>query len=235
MKKSIVIVAGVVALGGFAYLGNQLRAQPQQPFNGAPMTTAPQMPPAVTRVAVFNINQVIRNYVKFKIFEQQRAQEIQEVNKNVDAIKAQLAMKQTEASKPETTQARKEQLEKEYRDLQRNLQDLGEEAKARLAKKQMDYLIQTYKEIQEAAAAYARVRNIELVMHYSDAIGNDVWQPQFFVRKLESGACYPMYMHPGLDITQALTDMLNSRVAQSAVPQQPTAPPVQPAGFQQQR
>lgn len=218
MKRTIVLLAGVATLGGAVYLGNQLWAQ-QQGAPGIPQTA--QMQPAVTRVAVINLGQVIRNYVKFQNFEQTMNARKAEVRKQIDTTNNNLTALQAEAAKPDTASARRDQIEKQMRDLQRQLQDYTEDSKQQLSKAEFDHLVQTFKEVQDACAAYARPRNIEMVLHYTDAIGTDQFLPQFFARKLQNGACYPLYTHPSLDITGEVTNMLNSRVAQApAAPQQ---------------
>jgi Skp family chaperone for outer membrane proteins len=218
VKRTIAFLAGVATLGGAVYLGNQLWAQPQANPGVPP---GAQMPPAVTRVAVVNLGQVIRNYVKFQNFEATMNSKKAEVRKNIDGINNRLTALQAEAAKPETPTARREQIDKEMRELQRQAQDYTEDSKANLSKAEFDHLVQTFKEVQEAVTAYARTRSIELVLHYTDAIGTDQYLPQFFARKLQNGACYPLYAHPSLDITSEVTNMLNSRVTQATAAPQP--------------
>lgn len=222
-KRTIGILAGLAALGGVIYLGNQLRAQQQlnPQLQGG---VQPQVAPAVTRVAVLNLGQVIRNYVKFKSFETDMNNRKAGFRKQLDDMNNLLVAKQAEIAKPDTLQQRREQLDKEARDLQRRMQDFGEDAKQQLAKVEFDQLVQTYKEVQDAVSAYAKVRNIEMVFHHSDAIGTDAWLPQFFTRKLANNACIPIYTHPSLDITNDITNMLNARVASTMPPAAPTAP-----------
>src|SRR5262249_24060311 len=144
-----------------------------------------------------------------------------EVRKALDDTNNRATTLQAEAAKPETTSARREQIDKELRDLQRRAQDYAEENKAQISKMDFDQLVQIFKEVQEAVTAYARPRNIEMVLHYTDAIGTDQSLPQFFTRKLSNGACYPLYTHPSLDITNEVTNMLNSRVGGQATAPQP--------------
>src|SRR5207248_5484735 len=157
VKRTIANLAGAVTLCAAAYLGSQLWAQ--QPVNqGVPQGMVQSVPPAVTRVAVINLGQVIRNYVKFKNFEAAVNGQKAEVRKRLDDMNNRLMALQAEASKPETASARRDQIDKEVRDLQRRAQDMGEEAKAQISKQEFDHLVQTFKEVQDAVAAYARPR-----------------------------------------------------------------------------
>jgi hypothetical protein len=54
-------------------------------------------------------------------------------------------------------------------------------------------------------------------MQYTDATGADFYTPANFQHKLTNRACMPMYVDPRLDITNEVTQMLNSKVA-SATP-----------------
>lgn len=239
MKRSIGIVVGIMTVGGVIYLGSRLFAQapppplrPQPGVPTAPMTPMTPMTPAAqpapvahSHIALINLGQVIKNYTKFKNLQAEVGAEGQKIQKELDGKKALATSKQNEAADPKTPPARREQLEKEIRDLQRQGQDLADDAKNRLGKMEYDRLVQTYKEVQEAVSAYARSRNIELVMHYTDGIGTDAYLPQIFQRKLSNGACFPMYMSPGLDITQDITNMLNQRFAAVAPPAVPAPGP----------
>jgi Skp family chaperone for outer membrane proteins len=226
MKRTIGILTTVVALGGCVYLGSHLRAQ-------QPAAPGAAVQPAVTRVAIINLGQVIRNYVKFKNFEQYLNGQRAQYRQKMEGMSNLLQTKQALLAKPETSQVDREKIEREARDLQRQMQDLKEDAQEHVSKQEFDQLVQMYKEVQDAVAAYARVRNIEMVLHNNEPIGNDAWLPQIFSRKLANGACFPLYVHPGLDITNDIINMLNSRVAQTAAP--PAAPPVQPTNYQPQR
>src|SRR5207244_4383067 len=97
-------------------------------------------------------------------------------------------------------------------DLQRQVQDIREEAGAKLSKERYDVLVGIYKEIEEAVKVYAVAKSLEMVLHYNDAIGQDLYLPEIFQRRLANNACLPIYVHPQLDITEQITLMLNRRV-----------------------
>lgn len=222
MKRSIGFVVGLALFGAAAYLGSRLTAQqPQyaQPNAGG----VPAAPPPMMRVAVLNLGQVIKNYQKFKNLTNEMQSLDLGFRKQIEAKRADLVAWQNEGAKPETSAARRDELERKIRDGQRSLQDFGEEAKVKMGKMQLDNLTAIYKEIEEAVGYYARSKNLEMVMHYSEAVGQDVYLPEFFQRRLTNNACIPVYVHPGLDITGQITQMLNARV-QAAAPQAPGQP-----------
>lgn len=211
MKRTIGILAGVAALGVLAYVGNHVspsfaQNRPQQ------YAQQPQLAgPLKTRIAIINLGQVIKNYQKFKDFEADLKRESESYQKALVSRRDRATALQAEMSKPTTDAARRDQLEKEIKGIQREMQDLTDEGKQKLGKKEYDQLVQTYKEVQDAVTFYARAKDIELVMHYNDGIGSDAYLPQIFQRKITNGACWPMYIAPGMDITADVTTMLNSR------------------------
>ena len=82
----------------------------------------------------------------------------------------------------------------------------------------LDYLSQLPVEVaavllQTLRPLFARSNDIDMVMHFSDAIAPaDIYHPLNIQRKLQSQGCMPMYMQDGMDITIRVTEMLNSRL-----------------------
>jgi len=95
----------------------------------------------------------------------------------------------------------------------RQLDEVSHDAKVLYAKKNEEQMVIVYKEIMEAAQRYARKHDIDLVMHYNDVPPD---QPDFYSavnvsRKIQAGACIPMVIAPGMDITKATTAELNEK------------------------
>lgn len=223
MKRTITILAGLAAIAGTAYLGSRLWAQTPPPYSPPPAVARPAAAPApasppLSRIAVVNLGQVIKHYQKFTLFQAELTKESQKFKKEYDDESARLKNKQDELQKlgPEAN-TRREQLERDIRDIQRRLQDYGEEIKKNLGKKQFEGLVAIYKDVKKAVSDYARPRSIELVLEYNDGIGEDEFLPAFMQKKLE-GACWPLYMAPNLDITNAVTDMLNQQIRAGVSP-----------------
>ena len=74
-----------------------------------------------------------------------------------------------------------------------------------------------YKEFDEAVRTYARTAGIEMVMHYNDAVlETDRNSAANIARKMSAGACMPMYLTPGLDISQDIVNTLNAKYPTTA-------------------
>jgi Skp family chaperone for outer membrane proteins len=212
----ILVGAATVALGvlvvGYAWT--------QQAYGQNQTQPAQRQVPLQTRIAIVNLAQVIKGYKKYQSFELELKQDSQGIQKEIDTKRTTALNEQKELEKPETGAPRREQLERDIKRLQREMQDSVDEAKARIQKKEMDQLLQTYREVQDAVARYARAYALELVLQYSDAVGTEMYSPQNFSHKLANRACMPIYVDQRMDITGPVTDMLNQSLASTA-PQAP--------------
>lgn len=218
MKRTIGILVG---LGGLIYVGTQLWAQ-----TGGYAPPAAQAPAAApqTRIALINLSMVMKNYRKFQAVQAELASKQSTFKVAYETYNKDMVAKQTEGNNPATTAARRDQLAKDIKDLQRKIQDLDEDAKKALTELQAQRMVQLYKEIEDAVAAHAKPRGIELVLHYGDGIGQDKYLPAFLGRRVANGACMPIYNVPGMDITDAVTNLLNQHAAAAAPTS--TIPPV---------
>lgn len=212
MKRTVGILAGLAAMGVSIYLGSHVLAQ--QP----PQTQA--APPLQSKIALVNLAQVIKNYEKFKNFQAQLKTEMEPLQKEIEAKKGQLAAKEAEGNKPETPAARREQLQKEIKAIQREMQDKIDEANNVLAKKRVEQLQTIYRDVQDAVTAYARAYNIELVLQFSDSIDPaEKVSPAALQAKLGNQACFPLYNDPRMDITNPVTQMLNQHMSKQPIQQ----------------
>jgi hypothetical protein len=58
-----------------------------------------------------------------------------------------------------------------------------------------------------------------MVMHYNDAVvPADLYNSVNIERKLQTGACMPMYLAPGMNITDTISAMLNQRLGPAPAP-----------------
>jgi Skp family chaperone for outer membrane proteins len=220
VKRTVVILAGVTALCMVAYLGSRLAAEP--PGGTSPKTGAPAAAPQpVTKVAVLNLSYVIKNYAKWKTFQETYKSKLESYDGELKKLKDQFELKQKEVQKADA--GMKEQLEKQMRDLQRAMQDKTEEGKKVLADMEAKQFSTIYNDVQDMAKRYALNRGIEMVMHYNDGTTEaEVNAPMNIGRKMGQGACFPLYMAPGIDISQDVLRYLNAAVAQE--PTKYTAP-----------
>ncbi len=228
MKRTVVILAGLATLGVGVYLGSQGWAQ--QANQGQARPAAAQLQ---SRIALVNIAQVIKNYDKYKNYQAQLKAELAPLEKELEAKRAAAIAKENEAAKPDTPPARREQLQKEIRTMQREMQDKIDEINTSTAKKRLEQLQTIYRDIQDAVAAFAKAYAYELVFQYSDGADSaEKMSGPFLQQKLGNGACFPLYVDPRMDISASVTQMLNQHHAQTTGSAAPASTP--PAAGQQQ-
>jgi Skp family chaperone for outer membrane proteins len=219
VKRTVTILtAAVGALGVGVYVGSHVWAQPA--------TQAPARPPLQSKIALVNIGQVIKNYNKFKMYNEALKKELEPIQKEIDTKKNQVTNIQTQLGKPETPQAQREQLEHQSKQLQREVQDRIDESNQKFAKKRMDEMVTIYRDVQNAVANVARNYAIELVMQYNDGVdAAEKYSPASLQQKLGNNAFIPIYNDERMDISNVVIDMLNRAVqAPSAASATPPAP-----------
>jgi Skp family chaperone for outer membrane proteins len=217
VKRTALLSARLAAVFLTAYLCGHVHADPPQYQSQVQQTSGniPVAPPR-TKIAVINLQQVVKGYEKWKSFEGTYKQTYDWYNAEFEKRKARAMELKTQLSKMPPGEER-EKIEQQMRGLDREVQDLGDSAKKNLAKMQDMAAVDIYKEVQQAVEHYARANDIELVVHYNDAVTpSDLFNPMNIQRKMQTGACMPMYITPGMDITPQITDMLNQRLHAAA-------------------
>ena len=220
MKRTVIILTGLATLAATAYVGSQLRAQnqPQSAGRVQQAVATAAAAPLRTRIAVINLQSVIKQYAKWGTFEQTYKDLYGRYNNEFERKKATGVNLKTQLDQAKDDQAR-EKIQQQLRALDRDVQDLGEDAKKQLGKLRDEQAVQIYREVEQAVLAYARSYDIEMVLHYSDAVAQaDLYQPANVERKIQTLACMPMYMAPGMDITNAVATMLNQRLGATGAP-----------------
>lgn len=240
MKRTLGILAGLGVLGTVGYLGGRLWAQnppyPPQPAPGqvrpvsavAPSAAPVAQPTAAprTRIALINMIEIVKKYRKAQNFQEQMANmaktidanELQPVRNNI------IKLRQDVARVTDPTQH--DQIEKDLRKWQLDLQEKEEDARKRLAKVNGDFTVQLYREIEDAVKLFAKSYDIELVLFYADPTNPaDPYNAATVQRKLSIGGAIPIYAAPNMDISDAVVGMLNQRMGPSAA-----APAPAPAG-----
>lgn len=249
MKKTLACVAGLLALAGaYGVWGNWTSAQapPGNPQNGNPAVRpvsasapAPQTQPTTTpmtnaqmpstRVAVVNINKVLRNYNKAQNLNAQIRTKVQKYATDMNAKREEITKLQAELAKPTIAPADKERYEKQIVAIQRYLQDVDNEARKTIGKEQGDIAIMIFREIEGVIRAVATTNNFDIVMSFPDATDDhEMYTQENVVRKLAAQAAMPMYYKPHVDITSAVVQTLNASYPAPPAPpttgQTPTAP-----------
>jgi Skp family chaperone for outer membrane proteins len=222
VKKTVISLTALATLGVLAYLGSQLRAQNPPQYNNQVHQTVATAPaaPLRTRIAVINLQQVIKQYRKWNDFEGSYKNLYGQYNAEFEKRKAAGIDFKNQLDKA-ADDATRERIQQQIKDLERQVQDLGEAAKKQLGKMRDDQAQQIYQEVEQAVQAYARANDIEMVLHFNDAVAPaEYYHPLNVQRKLQTGACMPMYVAPGMNITDIVSRMLNDRLGPA-----PTAAP----------
>ncbi|HEV3202853.1 MAG TPA: OmpH family outer membrane protein [Gemmataceae bacterium] len=217
MKRTIAIVVGVATLGAGVYLASQVWAQ--QSGGGA---VRPATPPLQSKIALVNLGQVIKNYNKFKNYQEELKKFLEPVQKEMDAKKGQIIAKETLMNKPETPQAQRDQLQKEIKTMQFEMQTRIDELNSKRSQENVKLLQTIYKDVEDAVAAYARAYAIELVLQYSDPVEpTERLSAPILQQKLANNACFPVFMDPRMNITEPVIQMLNQHMMTKAGGTQP--------------
>jgi len=166
-----------------------------------------------TRVALVNLTHVIKNYEKYKSFQEEiqvTTRPFQERDKKLRAQAERLAKGMRDTP---IVPAKAEDTQEKLRKIQRELEDNQLKAKKALAKKSDEAMKTVYMDISEAAKRYAAVHDFDVVMHYNDAVTEEeVNSPMNIGRKLQLGALMPLYAAPGIEISKELLEVLNQGV-----------------------
>jgi len=218
VKRTVLVLTGLLALAAAAYVGGRLWAQP----GGAP--AAPPEPR--TRVALVNLLFVLEKYERGQSLQN----ELKEIAKPFQAKEtAKMAEREKlvkEAQDPKCTAERREAIEKQVKLLDRERQDNKGDYDSALAKKGDEALKMLFMEVQDAASRYAQAHNFDLVLHFNDATTRErYYSPAMIQRKLTPAVCMPLYAAPGMDISQQVVDALNAAYRrQGAAPAATGAP-----------
>jgi len=194
------ILVSLATLGLMGYLGSRLVAQ----SGGRPENIAQLQ----TRIAVFNMNKAIKQYKKFESYLQENKAFMKDTNEDLMKLKNRGEDLQKKVQQPGMSETDMASMKQELKAIERQFQDKQEALRATMAKKEGSQLTILYKDIEYAATMYARARNIDLVLHYNDALTDvDKYNPMNITRKMET--LTPAYFHPQMDITDVLLKMLN--------------------------
>jgi len=195
-------------------------AQPTQPA----ATQAPR--PLQTRIGLMNMVHVLKNYKKFMAIEENIKKRAGELEKTLEPFRTEVLTLRQNYNDPKTPQEQREKIEFRMRQLQLEATQKEEEAKKELVKMNGDAAKMIYREVEAAVNACARAGNLELVFFYNDAItSEDYYHPANIQRKLtQPAAVMPMFVTPGMDISQQVVNTLNAHYQPAAAAPAPAAP-----------
>ncbi|MHB1425913.1 MAG: OmpH/Skp family outer membrane protein [Gemmataceae bacterium] len=214
MKKTVLAAGGFLALGVLCYV-SQLWGQAQSQSSNPPAAAAT---PAKTRIAILNLAYVIKNYEKYKRFQEEIKGIVEPLQKKDTELRQALEnlRKKDEELARQPPSAQREEVARQAKDLQRQLEDNGTEAKLKLGKRSDDEMRTLFMDVCDAAQRYAVHHDFEMVLHYNDAVTKeDFFSSQNIGRKMNSTGLTPLYWLPSMDISMDVVNMLNYNMNQA--------------------
>jgi Skp family chaperone for outer membrane proteins len=170
-----------------------------------------------TRIAVVNVVQVLKKYSKYMTTQSEFQKQSQAAKEALDPLEKQIRALQAKGQLPETPPAERDNIKRDLEHLQIQYRDKAEDADKQLAKRAGDLSVQFYKEVEEAIEVFAKSNAIELVLMYNDASKSnpaEYYNPGMVNRRMTIVSAFmPIYVDQRMDITDAIAQMLNRRVA----------------------
>ena len=207
MKKILLSLAALAAIGG-VYWGEALISA-QQPPTGtpAPASTAQPMRP---RIALVNIAKVLREFNKANAEGQGITKKRQEYVDRVKPFREKMALLQKQIQQT-ADPLQREKLQKEGLAFGRQVEDIDQEAQRVLGELTDKTIVDVYQHIKAVINDIAVTNNLDLVMCFPDASNaEDDKKPAVAQLKLQTPALIPFY-HRGMDITEVVIVTLNRR------------------------
>jgi RNA polymerase sigma factor (sigma-70 family) len=176
----------------------------------------PAVEPRASRVALLNLGYVLKNYDEYKGLQETVKKQMEEYQVREKASQERIAdlRKLLETNLPA---GKREDVEREVKNEVRRAEDVKEEAKRKLSKMTDEQTVMLYKKVHEVASRYAAAHDIDLVLHYNDALTTEEQlSPQNVMRKMQSGGCVPLYWKPELEISKAVVAAMNESYRSAA-------------------
>jgi Skp family chaperone for outer membrane proteins len=213
VKKIWVLLAGVAVLAVGVYVASPGRAQQQQPYTAATTAGGPR-----TRIALVDVLAVLRNYDKMKNARANLKREIENTDATLKAKKQAILDRQTQIQAQAQTlnQDQKNQLTHELRTMERDLEDQAADAKQRIQKEEIDIMAQVYREVQDTVKAYAINAELDVVLQYGDLSPAEATNPAAIAQRSRIPGCMPLFINTGMDITAAITNIMNRNLQTGA-------------------
>jgi len=165
------------------------------------------------KTAYVNLTVLIKGYTKYQRFQTDTKSQVDKIEAKVKRLKGQLDAEAKTLTQPDLNQEEREACQKRARELQRQLEDLTVEGRSVVGRSTEGAMVELYKDVREVVAAYARQEGLDAVLHYNDATPGtpEFYAPPNVGRKMQAGAAMPLYLAPGIDITEAILTELNDR------------------------
>jgi len=171
------------------------------------------IPKGTTRVAVINLGAVLAKYDKATDFKAEMARSVKELQDEAKKLQIDLAFWQNALQKNELKFGTKEEYEEKLINGRRRLEDLGRMANLTVGKQQQAHLQTLWADMQDAVKEYCVGSKIDLVFAYGDPKDNAGAFPNIDrkLRAADSGGAVPFFMNDGVDISEAVVELLNKK------------------------
>jgi Skp family chaperone for outer membrane proteins len=237
VKRTMLLLGALVALGLGLYLTGQVYAQSPGATSGtAPVAAAKPTRTDPTRVAVFNVVKVMKDFQKWQYYA------ITMNNKRITAAGelGKLRNEIVELQQKAGTEPRKDvqdQLGRTMVEKQRTFEDLEKQYSKTLNEESAAHLKSLYIEIQRAVASIVESNGYDVVFAYPDGTtAEEMASPTVLDMKIRPQFAMPFYVSKSADVTDTLIGTLNKYfVPPGAIPAAMTVPvtgPVVPTAGQ---
>ena len=201
VKKSLYILAGLVAMGGLGWFGAWVSAQ-----NGTP--AAPAAKPT-TKVGVMNIAKVLKNFTKANYLGDTLINEAKEHEQSLQKMKIQLQQDEQRVMAMPKGPAQDEEL-KRLRQSKLAIDEKEIDFKKKLAEKQSSMADTVMQAMDQIVEFLAKQNGLELVISYQDATSEEETKlPGYSIRRLSVPGASVMWKMPGMDISDEVIRYLN--------------------------
>jgi Skp family chaperone for outer membrane proteins len=179
-----------------------------------------------SHVKVVNIWMVVKNYKRTEALRAELQAIVKQYDDQLKQTKTDLEGRKTQIKDGDKyTDEQKKALANEVKRLERILTDKGEEMREVLIKKESEQAIGVFHEIEDAIGRVAKSGGAELVLIYGDTPDEkDRYVAQNLARKINTSACMPLYIAPGVDITADVLKLLNDKYPAVGGAAAPAAP-----------
>jgi Skp family chaperone for outer membrane proteins len=179
-----------------------------------------------SHVKVVNIWMVVKNYKRTEALRAELQAIVKQYDDQLKQTKTDLEGRKTQLKEGDKyTEEQKKALANEVKRLERILTDKGEEMREVLIKKESEQAIGVFHEIEDAIGRVAKSGGAELVLIYGDTPDEkDRYVAQNLARKINTSACMPLYIAPGVDITADVLKLLNDKYPAVGGAAAPAAP-----------
>lgn len=171
-----------------------------------------------TRVALFNLNLVIKEYHRYQEFQKSMKKE-GEMHQKAIADRTNRIKKITDDIAIELDDAKKQELQKQALKIRREVEDITAQARRDLARKGSEAMVVIYKDVRKAARVHAKAHRFDLVLHYEEATTDaEMDTAKNIMRKMNAGGAVPLFFRQELDISKPVIKALNENYRKVSKP-----------------